>query len=366
MVRPADDYGSFERTCQGRYSVTVLTPMLVQYLVGLCCLRRNPDAVDVTLGDMVPDATAGKKRDVDVTVTLKEGPSITRAFKAYEVKREGKALDITVVEQLSMKLLDMPSVTHRAIVSASGFTEPAKAKAAHHGIELYEMQAWAGNLEDYFPNWGMAGPVDEALQFGGWSLLYWRSWTIKIVAPDGPSNFSVKDTDALYTSSGDLHLKFRSFGDLKQALVLRSTGILFTLEPAQTILQAFPMGRLSSGVLATPSWPHTHTLDVSADEAYLRPEGRLAKIETATIYGRLQWEKSDQQPQYYIMRRIPDGEVFSGAMVGLGPEEGHMLGFVLSPESQSAGVHRVQLKDEQLSLIRQLKLTASDGTAGES
>lgn len=53
-------------------------------------------------------------------------------------------------------------------------------------------------------------------------------------------------------------------------------------------------------------------------------------------------------------------------MVGLGPEEGHMLGFVLSPESQSAGVHRVQLKDEQLSLIRQLKLTASDGTANGS
>jgi hypothetical protein len=147
----------------------------------------------------------------------------------------------------------MPSITHRAIVSASGFTAPAKTKAAHHGIELYEIRAWAGNLEDYFPNWGMTGPVDEVLQFGGWSLLYWRSWTIKIVAPDSPSNFSVKDVDVLYTSSGEPHLKLRSFGDLKQALALRSTGILFALEPAQTILRAFPMRRLNSGVLATPS-----------------------------------------------------------------------------------------------------------------
>lgn len=288
----------------------MLTPMLVQYLVGLCCLRRNPDAVDITLGDMVPDATAGKKRDVDVTVTLNEGSGITRAFKAYEVKREGKALDITVVEQLSMKLLDMPSVTHRAIVSASGFTEPAKAKAVYHGIELYEMQAWAGNLEDYFPNWGMTGPVEEVLQFGGSSLLYWHSWAIRVVAPGGPPNFSVKDTDVLYTSSGDVHPEFRSFGGLKKALVLRSTGILFTLEPAQTILRAFPMRRLGNGVLATPSWPHTHTLDVAADEAHLRLEGRLVRIETATIYGRLQWEKSDQEPQYYILRRVPDGEIF--------------------------------------------------------
>lgn len=36
----------------------MLTPMVVQYVVGLCCLRRNPDAVDVTVGDLVLDEKA--------------------------------------------------------------------------------------------------------------------------------------------------------------------------------------------------------------------------------------------------------------------------------------------------------------------
>lgn len=39
----------------------MLFPMLVQYLVGLCALRNNPDAVDVTVGDLVLD-TAARKR----------------------------------------------------------------------------------------------------------------------------------------------------------------------------------------------------------------------------------------------------------------------------------------------------------------
>jgi hypothetical protein len=99
-----------------------LSPMLVQYLVGLCCLKWDPDAVDVTISDMVLDPAAGKERDVDVTVTITESGSVTHAFKAYEVKHESAPLDVADVEQLCMKLLDMPSVTHRAIVSASGFT----------------------------------------------------------------------------------------------------------------------------------------------------------------------------------------------------------------------------------------------------
>jgi len=98
-----------------------LTPMLVQYLVGLCCMRWDPDAIQITIGDMVLDQAAGKERDVDVPVIVADpNDSSRRAFKAYEVKREGASLDVADVEQLCIKLLDMPSLTHRAIVSSSG------------------------------------------------------------------------------------------------------------------------------------------------------------------------------------------------------------------------------------------------------
>src|SRR5689334_18280584 len=95
------------------------SPMVIQYLVGLCCRRRNPDAVDITVGDLVLDVAADKRRDVDVTVTLVEADGTISAFKAYEVKREGEPLDVATVEQLCIKLRDMPAISHRAIVSAS-------------------------------------------------------------------------------------------------------------------------------------------------------------------------------------------------------------------------------------------------------
>ena len=71
----------------------MLTPMMVQYLVGLCCLRHDPDAIDVTVGDMVMDHAAAKERDVDVTVNAKTGNDgkIT-AFKASEVNTRGRRL----------------------------------------------------------------------------------------------------------------------------------------------------------------------------------------------------------------------------------------------------------------------------------
>ena len=66
--------------------------MLVQYVVGLCCLRWDPDAIDVTIRDMVLDEAAVKERDVDVTVSVAESDRRRLAFKAYEVKREGSPL----------------------------------------------------------------------------------------------------------------------------------------------------------------------------------------------------------------------------------------------------------------------------------
>src|SRR5262249_101385 len=84
----------FRRCGVGKGGLTMMTPMLVQYLVGLCCLRNDPDAVDVTVGDLVLDEAANKRRDVDVTVTVKDHGGNIQAFKATEVKHEGRPLDL--------------------------------------------------------------------------------------------------------------------------------------------------------------------------------------------------------------------------------------------------------------------------------
>ena len=55
------------------------------------------------------------------------------------------------------KLNDMPSITHRAIVSSSGFSDRAKRKAEHHGIDLYTLEEWTTPIEFDFPRFGLRG-----------------------------------------------------------------------------------------------------------------------------------------------------------------------------------------------------------------
>ena len=87
-----------------------MTPMELQYLVGLCCLRRSPDDVEIVLGDMVLDEASQKHRDVDVTVRLKGNDGTVTAFMGVEVKQESKPFDVGTVEQLNANLMTIPGV----------------------------------------------------------------------------------------------------------------------------------------------------------------------------------------------------------------------------------------------------------------
>ena len=166
--------------------------MLVQNLVGLCCMRANPDAVQVELGDLILDDVLGKKRDVDVTVTIRNGDGEDWAFKAFEVKDEKSPLDVTVIEQLCGKLADMSSITNRAIVSSSGFTDSAKHKAEHRGVDLYALEKWATPIDLDFPRFGLKGLPEDAISFSQ-RLLCWYGWKLNLVAPTARRSFSIAE-----------------------------------------------------------------------------------------------------------------------------------------------------------------------------
>jgi hypothetical protein len=120
----------------------MLTPTDIHYLVGLLSMSSHQEDVDVELGDYVHDARSESKRDVDVTITVRNKDGTLSAFKGLEVKALSRKLGTHQVDGLIRKLQDMPSITHRAVVSASGFTLPAIRKATSHGVELYELKAW--------------------------------------------------------------------------------------------------------------------------------------------------------------------------------------------------------------------------------
>jgi hypothetical protein len=326
--------------------------MMVQYLVGLCCLRANPDAVQIEVGDLVLDDVLGKRRDVDVTVTIRDKTQGDWAFKAFEVKDEKSPLDVTIVEQLCAKLNDMSSVTHRAIVSSSGFSDSAKLKAKHHGIDLYTLEEWTTPIEFDFPRFGLQGVPEDAFPVST-SLLFWVNQRMMVTAPSARESFNVNDSDSIYDSSGAVHPRYKTFAEYKNEIYHRSTRVLYPLEPAQTMWRTLPEFH-ASGRSISAEWPHTHTLDVSADDVHVRV-GDLVKIEWITISGFLRWQRAREQPKFKIMRRVPDGEPFAGAIIALGDREGHMFAFIIS-DSRTMNIHIVQLEERHLNMIRQLSI----------
>ena len=119
---------------------TVLTPTEMHYACGLLYLRaRQADGTVTTmsgvLGEKVYDEAEDKSRDVDLVIAT----AGDTAFMGVEIKAEKRPLDVTTVEQICVKLSDMPSLRERFLVSASGFAEPARKKARHHGLGCLDL-----------------------------------------------------------------------------------------------------------------------------------------------------------------------------------------------------------------------------------
>ncbi len=337
--------------------------MMVQYLVGLCCLRHDPDAIDVTVGDMVMDDAAGKERDVDVTVTLTGNDGKVAAFKASEVKHEGKPLDVTVVEQLSLKLSDMPKVTHKAIFSTSSYTDGACSKASSHGVELYTLKPWDRPISEDFPDFPGVGTPGEFLAHTQSSLLYWVEPRTYFVASGGPPSFTFTYETPVVSPTGKAHSTFALMLDYKNDLLMRSTGILCMKDPASTVLETFPyvMNEKGEGYLAGPAWPHTHTLDLASDDAYLQlDELDPFKLDSVTISGHLQWRKRVIEPEFMILERVDDNSIFAGAAVAdYGVDDGRMFAMIFPEKGRELGIHSFQIPEKQRNMIRVLKIRAS-------
>ena len=330
--------------------------MLVQYLVGLCALRWDAEsvAVEVKLGDMVPDEGSGTKRDVDVTVTV-DAPDGVYAFKGYEVKHWGTPLDVSDIDGLVTKFNDMPSVTHRAIVSTSGYTAPAITKAEHHGIDLYVITEWTKPLEEQFPRLApMKGPPAETIR-GVQITLVWQDAQFWLGVPGAPP-FNITADTTLFDALGNQHAIFSDFARLTDDLMVRSTLSLLHIPSIQDRLlpldSALKAGELSP---EEPQWDYAHTLEIAVDEVYVRVAEALHRVETLTVAGQLKWEHS--QLLYCVMEKVPTSEPFAGALIGQTGVPGQMTAVIVSAkEDRMISIRQVQLDRKHLHSIRDLKL----------
>ncbi|MFA6529012.1 MAG: hypothetical protein WCT46_05755 [Candidatus Gracilibacteria bacterium] len=130
----------------------MLTHTDIHYLVGLLTKSLGSEDIEVELGDMVYDIAGKKHRDVDVTVKQKNADGTVSMYKGIEVKDETRPLGIGTVEQLCLKLNDMPQITHKAVVSSSGYSSGAIEKATSHGMDLLEIVDWDPVKDPGFSN----------------------------------------------------------------------------------------------------------------------------------------------------------------------------------------------------------------------
>ena len=313
--------------------------------------------MDITIGDLVLDNSIDDKRDVDITVTLDEGNGIKTVFKAYEVKKESSPLDVIKVEQLAAKLNDMIDITHRAIVSASGYTENAVKKAVSHNVDLYEIIPWTTTLSEHFEAFKNIGHLSDFMRNKGSFLLCWEEDSFWLGVLNGPNTFNWKDEDMLYTVSGKVHTKFPSMEKYRQYLLLKSTQVLLNIEPAKTVLQNYIGEIFDEATVRINVGSHSHTLELKDDKIFLKIDGNLCQISFATITGRLEWQKEQTISEYYLLKNVITKEVFAGAAVTpVGSPDGQLLAKILAPKSDSINFHFINLTDKQKNSIRQLKL----------
>lgn len=250
-------------------------------------------------------------------------------------------------------------------MSASGFTSGARSKATRHGVTLYEIRPWTRPLQEQFPALTMQGTAEECFPMSQ-TLLCWANAQCAIVAREAKVPFSVQANDRLFDASGNLHPKHKTFALYQDELLLRSTEILFPLEPAATISRTFPVPiSVSDGTVpAGPAWPHTHTLDVRSDDVHVETGKGVCRIDLITINGYLRWQRSTNKSLYYIMDQIPSGEAFAGALIATEKREGHMTALVFSSKTRDIGIHFVRLAEKHLNCIRGLALEQPEAQTG--
>lgn len=290
----------------------MLTPNDVHYLAALLTAASSPEAVQVEVGAMVYDAAAEKDRDVDVCVTFQNPNGITTRLIGIEVKAHTRPLDVTHVEQLCAKLTDMPSIGERTIVSASGFTQPARRKASKSNVSLLHLRTVSS-----LPGFAM-GLAASAPQFTE-RTLGWATWPS--VVPNASQPFE----------DGVLHDRIPVVGQDERPLEHFPDLLAIYRYAAEIALAHFYKIQEITVQPVRNSLPVQLRINISADNAALVVNGKTCPIHDLLVTGEIAWTERISRPTYRVLVRDNDeimfvqcalGELTSGNLIGIAFTEG--------------------------------------------
>lgn len=317
----------------------MLTPTDVHYLVGLLTLVSSPEDVEITLGDLVYDSTADEDRDVDVTVTYKDADGAISVFKGIEVKKHRRPLDVIHVEQLVAKLNDMPSMNHRAIVSSSGYTKPARRKADAHGVELFELVDWKNTMEGF-----------QHVKFAPWltaqqTRFDWASLPVIIFNPNQPipdeTRSQIEHDTCICDTSGKVHAECPTVEQFIKNLMFNA---LIDIRDQEGI-NDLPLGTVKD-VRIHIEYP---------DEVYVElKDGRL-QLKEALIVGQVVKLGSELKPVFKVLVKVGESNPHVGCAIAE-IFDGSLIGITVSQVDRNVNLIRIPLSDRNLKKIQMHKL----------
>lgn len=316
----------------------MLTPTDIHILVGLLTRVSNPDAVEIMLGDLVYDVKAEKKRDVDVTVTHKDTNGIVSAFKGIEVKKHARPLDIIRVEQLCIKLNDMPGINHKAIVSASGYTQPARKKAEAHGVNLYSLIPWDNPMAGFEH---VSFPPDFHVKY---MTLTWAKGPLVVYNPSDniPSEIRNKITD-------DIRI-FGSIFSNDNNKTLKQLADKLSLDAVQKLINNEEIKALSLGIEKEVEF---HFNDIG--NLYIDLEGLEIPLKQALVKGVVVWQEQKLLPAFKILISVGESKPYVGCAIMEMPQ-GNLIGFTVSQVDRSFNLVNIPVSERNRKKIQKLQL----------
>lgn len=272
----------------------------IHRLTGLLALISESEDVEIELGSFVYDEATESRRDIDITI-LYRGNTGRAVMKGIEVKNHStRPLDSTHVEQLVQKMNDMPDLVEKGIVSASGYTKPAIRKAAHHGVELFELVDWNPEVQTF--DFVLPGKFPVFNRRPEWSL-----------GPRVTLNPNKKTSDAVKEALLE-NPEVRFGGNLEKRDVLDLNSF------SQSILkiaQGKILETLNQGNdFGKPQKPTTVQVTIVPIDA---PRFRVGEtweiVEEVLLRGQVRWIVTENRSEYKILRKRGDQEPLSGCVV---------------------------------------------------
>ena len=192
-------------------------------------------------------------------------------------------------------------------------------------------------------------------------LLHWDDYSLYYRAVTGPRSFVVSDHDFLFDKNGGVRKDFRDMKQFKMDMLMCSTEILAMMEPEASrykeLAEIAP--RLDVGIKTDVAQPrsHSHTMDLHSDEAYLKINGELCRLNTITITGLLQWKTRKLDAKYYIFENAFDQTIYSSsAIADYEEDDGRMFAMILPEKGRELSFHTVAIPEKQRFMLRNLRI----------